>query len=372
MKTVVLQENLARGLNFVSRSVAARPQLPVLANVLLKTDGGRLRLSATNLETGVHCWSGARVEKEGEVTVPAKIFTEFINSLPQDKVSLSFEDNMLTAECLNSRADFNTVPAKEFPAIPLFPEKPLFLLPSSLFKKAITRVSFAAATDEGRPVLTGVLVEIGTKEISFVATDGFRLSLFKTQKPKGLIVEKEVKILIPARALSEVLKVMDDFGGEKEISFAMSKEANQAMFLVEDCLVASQLIGGEYPAYQKIIPQGQSGKIQTDKEDFLRAIKMAAIFARDSANIVRLKIDKGEIIVSANAPQVGNNITAVGCKGDAEGEIAFNAKYLLDFLNIASGEQVFLETNGSLAPGIFKSSLDPDFLHVIMPVRVQT
>jgi len=389
MKLMVLQENLNRGVSFVSRSVAARPNLPVLGNILLGTDEGRLKLTATNLETGVHFWVGAKIEKEGSITVPARIFSEFVSSLPKEKAEIEMVDNMLVVKCGAAEATFNVLSATEFPPVPRFPKEKLFSLEKQLFLEAINKVSFAAATDEGRPTLTGVLLEISEKEITFAATDGYRLSVYKTEKPKAFKAdEKETRFLIPAKTLLEVGRSMGEgkflAGGntavktkknteekEEDVLFAKLGTGNQAVFAFGDCQVVTQLVGGEYPAYQKIIPETFETKINIETEALTAAVRTAAIFARESANIVKLNIENEKLTVSANTPQVGTNKTTIEVKGKGSGEIAFNSRYLLDFLGAATGEEIVFETSGPLTPGVFRLAKEKGYLHIIMPVRVQ-
>jgi len=383
MKLTILQENLIKGLNIVGRSVATRPQLPILANILLSAEEGRLRMAATNLEMGVNFWAGAKIEKEGSFTVPARAFLEFVSSLPKEKVEVSLEEGQLVVKCGSYEASFNGIAATEFPSLPSFPEEALFTLKKEILTEALQKVSFAAATDEGRPVLTGVLFKFLGKDLFLVATDGFRLSVFKIPNPLPKTKE-ETKILLPARALAEVIKATSGEGGEKsagklgkskeekgEMEFALLPHGNQAIFSADSTEIVTQLIGGEFPNYEKIIPAEGGTKITVLGEELLRAVRMAAIFARDSANIVRFKIENERLSVSANAAQVGKNKSELAVRGSGEGEIAFNSKYLLDFLNVAGEKEVSLEMTSPLSPGVFKIVGEEEYLHIIMPVRVQ-
>ena len=371
MKLTILQENLIKGLNLVGRSVATRPQLPILANILLSAEEGRLRMAATNLEIGINFWAGAKIEEEGSFTVPARAFLEFISSLPKEKVEISLEEGQLVVRCDSYEASFNGIAATEFPALPSFPEEELFSLKKETLTEALQKASFAAAADEGRPVLTGVLFKFLGKDLFLAATDGFRLSVVKIPNPLPKKKE-ETKILLPARALAEVIKATSGESGEKkEIAFALLPRGNQAIFSVENTEIVTQLIGGEFPNYEKIIPAEGGTKITVAGEDLLRAVRMAAIFARDSSNIVRFKIEEGKLLVSANAAQVGKNKSEIEVKGGGEGKIAFNSRYLLDFLNVVGEKEVSLEMSSALSPGVFKIVGEENFLHIIMPVRVQ-
>lgn len=370
MNFIVLQENLNKGLNFINRFSAVRPQIPVLSNILFKTDEGRIKLSATNLEMGAHIWIGAKVEKEGETTLPAKTITDFIGSLSSGKIN--FLVNEEGAKIFNEEATavFNTLPSGDFPAMATPEKEPFAVIDGGDFKEAVKKLIYATATDLSRPILTGVLIETSAKETRMVATDGFRLSFVSGLKLKKS-PEKEKKLIVPGRALLEALKITEEQSGEKTISLFFGKEENQIIIASGDCQIATQLIGGEYPSYQKIIPQKEGERIKIDRQLFLKAIKTASVFARESANIIKLKTKPGQMQVLANAPQYGNNVFTFSCEGEKVGEIAFNTKYLLDFLTATEEEEITLDYEGALSPGIFKIPKVPNFLQVIMPVRVQ-
>jgi DNA polymerase-3 subunit beta len=378
MKVSILQENLNKGINTASRFVASRAQLPVLNNLLLKTDRGRLKISATNLETGLNLWLGAKVEKEGAISIPAKILAEFVSSLPSAKVDFEVKENQLFLTCGSYRADFIGLPASEFPVIPSLSKQSATVFEGEFLSKAIGQVAFAAAVDEARPVLTGVLMSISETEVILVATDGYRLSLKKislkeNKKIKGLDKLKKFKkgLIVPARTLTEVARIVND-SEEGEVRLMVTPEANQMIFALGEAEIVSRLIEGEFPDYQKIVPDQSTTKLSLDKEDLLRAVRMASIFARESANIIRFKVDSSKLEVSANTAQVGSNFSNIEAKVTGKGgKIAFNSRYLLDFLNAAEADQVVFELSSALNPGLFTLPKDPSFLHIIMPVRVQ-
>jgi len=373
MKLSILQENLARGLATTSRSVATRAQLPVLSNILLKTDQGRLKLSATNLETGINLWLGAKIEKEGAISVPAKILTEFVASLPAGKVEMEAQENSLKITSGSYEASFVGMASSEFPAIPSLKKKADLTLSGSLLASAINEVAFAAAQDEGRPVLAGVLLKSQEERLVLVATDGYRLSFKKLKEITGLGKVKDLKkgLVLPARTLFEVAKItIDDEEGKLGVS--VTPEANQLIFATSEVEVVSRLIEGNFPDFEKIIPEKGKTKALLDREELTRAVRMAAIFARESANIVKFTIGGSRFEVSANTAQVGENKSVLEAKIEGEkGEIAFNSRYLLDFLSVVGSEQVSFEMSGGLNPGVFRAVGEPSYLHIIMPVRVQ-
>lgn len=373
MKIQTLQENLNKGLITASRIISTKAQLPILANVLLRTDNGRLQISATNLENGISLWIGAKVEKEGEITIPARVLTEVVSSLPAGKVDFEVSENSLSLSTGGYNARFNGISSSEFPKLPTYLPENLIALPANKLLQAINQVAFAAATDEGRPVLTGVLLKIFGSSLSLVATDGYRLSLKQIELEKP--VKEDVTLILPAKTLMEVSKLITEEKKEENqvVKMGFTKEQNQVVFVFPELELFSRVIDGTFPDYEKIIPQSSTSKIFLDKESFARAVKIVSIFARESANIVKCKIKKGLLEMSANSPQVGDNLNSLEIKleGD-EGEIAFNFRFLQGFLNAVSGSEITIEMNGPLSSGIFREVGDSSFLHIIMPVRLQT
>lgn len=372
MKLTCLQENLSRGLATVSRSVASRPQLPVLANILLATDKGRLKLSTTNLETSITIWLGAKVEKDGAITVPARILTEFVSTLPADKIELEIEENRLSVSCGGYFARFHGLAASEFPPLPFVEGKEGTILPEEKLRQAIAQVVFAAASDEARPVLTGVLLRFAKKGIDLVATDGYRLSVKKIKADLAADLVGQEQLIVPARALAEVARSLPETGEKADLRLSVTEEANQAIFVTPDAQIVTRLLEGEFPDFAKIIPAEHQTEAILDREELTKAVKMAAIFARESANIVRLSFGKDEATVSANTAQVGENKSSLAAKVTGKpDQIAFNSRYLLDYLGSIVSEELSFEMSGSLSPGVFHPQGDETFLHLIMPVRVQ-
>ncbi|MBI4999822.1 DNA polymerase III subunit beta [Candidatus Gottesmanbacteria bacterium] len=367
MQFSCLQENLSKGLAIVSRFVSSRPQLPVLANILLSAHQGKLKLGATNLESGIILQIGAKIEKEGEITIPAKTLTELIGSLPADKVELLLKENHLKINCQNFEASISGLSAAEFPPLPAASGKPSFSFKTEEISLPISQVAFAAAQDESRPVLSGVKIKNQEKNLVLAATDGFRLSVKKLPQSSSLPID----LILPARTLIEVARILGE-EKEKEASLEVNKEQNQVIFSLANAEIVCRLLEGEFPNFEKIIPGSFASRAIIAKEEFLAAIRTASIFAREAANIIKFKIENGKFQISANAPQVGENITIIEAKTEGEGgEIAFNSRFLLDLLNIVPQEEIIFEMSGPLSPGVFKPLGDESFLHIIMPVRVQ-
>lgn len=374
MKLSVLQENLAKALSATSRTVATQAQLPILNNVLLTTDKGRLKLSATNLETGINFWVGAKIEEKGSVSIPAKVLTEFVATLPPEKIELVTKENSLNLVCGAHQANFVGLPASEFPPIPTLKGKEIIAFNFGDLYKAITQVAFAAAQDEGRPVLAGILMVVKGKNLVLVATDGYRLSIKKISGLKEIKKATELKkgLIIPARTLMEVARIAGEQEQEKKVGLTVSSDSNQVIFSTPEAEIVSRLIEGDFPDFEKVIPSKGETKVIVETESLTKAAKMASIFARESANIVRVEIKDSTFKVSANTAQVGSNISEIKVKAEGKkNKIALNSRYLLDFLNSVGAEQISFEMSSPLNPGVFKPVGDNSLLHIIMPVRVQ-
>lgn len=367
MQATILQENFAKGLSFVTKVASSKTQLPILNNILLETEEGRLKLSATNLETSISFWIGATVAEKGAVTVPARLLFELVASFPKDKIQLTVEKTMLQLVCGESQATLAGIDAAEFPPLPKADQKKDTTLKQELLDKSLPFVLIAASTDEGRPILTGVKFSEKGGQFEMVATDGYRLSVKKLPQIPGF---KE-GVVVPARALSEASRILTD---EKatELDLYFSQDKNQIIFLSPHAQIATRLIEGEYPAYEKIIPASFTTRTTFGKEEFLKAVRLAAVYAKEAANILRLEIRGGAVMVTANSPQIGENKTKVEAKIEGEGgEIAFNARFLIDLLSVFPESEIVFEMTGPLAPGVFKPVKDDSYLHIIMPVRVQ-
>ena len=375
MKVSCLQENLAKGLSIVGRAVATRSTLPVLSNVMLATDGSRLKLSATNLEIGIVCWIGAKVEEDGSITVPARLLTDFVNSLPPERIDmeLTVRTQTLNLKCARFEANIKGIDAQEFPLIPTAGEDSKISLEPSMLRQMIDQVVFAAATDESRPILTGVLAKFQGEQLTLAAADGFRLSVRTAHLPEP--VSETVAVIVPGRALAELSRICGE--QEQPIEVTITPARNQALFHMANVDLVSQLIEGNFPDYNQIIPQTYSTRTVISTSDFLKAAKTANIFARDAANIVRLEIvpggelAPGRLTLTATSAEVGDNVGEIDAVIEGEEmEIAFNAKYLIDVLSVVDAAQVALETTSSSSPGVIRPVGSEDFTHVIMPMHI--
>lgn len=367
MDLEVLQENLSKALSITSRFVSSRAQLPVLANILLKSDKTKLTLSATNLETSASISLGAKIKNDGELTIPAKNFFEIVSNLPLGTIHLVSEKENLKIEGAGFNGRISGMNSSDFPKVPQVVKKDESIdLTKTEFLIALPQVLFAASSDETRPVLTGIYFILSKKNLSLVATDGFRLSK-KVIDFEGFT--KEIKTVIPKNILLEVSRIGEESGN---VLLVIKEKEKQVVFGFDNLILSSRVLEGEYPDYEKIIPKSSNVKVRADKEELLRAVRLASVFARDSANIVKIKTLKDSIKLSAESSQVGNQETTVDAKIEGEQiEISFNYKFLEDFLRVVTGEEVLMEFNNASSPGVFTDPKDPNFLHLIMPVKIQ-
>ncbi len=377
MKVYLLSENLQKKILFVNHAISSRSQLPILLNFLMEADSGRFSVSATDLEIGITVDIPVKIEKNGKTTVSAKTFTELISTISSDKITLETSEEGLSLTGEKTKTLFQTTPAEDFPRLYEEKGKQIITLKKEEMGKDFSKIVFAASPDSERPALSGVLIKEEKEGFLLVATDGYRLSLkkqalknVKKNPPTGGTTEP-ISMLVPARVIRELIQMGKDTE-EGEVRIYASKEKNQIIFSQGDTTLVGRLIEAEFPNYEKIIPTDFSTKTTFEREELQKAIKSGYVFARQTAGIIKLAIKKDRIIVSANAPSVGKNTIEVEAKTEGEeNEIAFNARYLLDFLSNATGETISFEMTGPLNPGVFREIEDPSFIHLIMPIRVQ-
>ena len=375
MKVSCLQENLAKGLGIVGRAVSPRSTLPVLGNVLLATDAGRLKLSATNLEVGINCWIGARVEEEGAITVPARTFVDLVNALPPEQVDMELVVRTQTLNLRAGRSEANVkgIDAQEFPIVPVPEGDDGIPIEPDVLRTAVSQVAFAAATDESRPILTGVLAKFEGAQLTLAAADGFRLSVRTIPLPQP--IPDPFSIIIPARALTELGRISSE--QKDPIIVTVTPTRNQVIFQLTDIVLVSQLIDGNFPDYRQIIPRERTTHTVVDTAAFLKACKTALIFARDAAHITRVHVKPGSeltpgyVVVSATSAETGDDVSEFDASIEGEEiEIAFNVRYMIDLLSVVGTPQVALDTTMPSSPGVIRPVGDVDFTHVIMPMHL--
>lgn len=382
MKITCTQQNLSRGLSVVSHAVSNRSTLPILANVLVATEDGQLKLSATNLEIGInYLVEIEEIMETGATTVPAKLITDFVGSLPPELVEISVpeDSSTLTVKSGDNEAKIKGMDSSEFPLIPTREgnESPV-IISAALLKEMIAEVAFAAADDESRPVFTGVLVQVGEKKITFAAADAFRLAV--RTAPLDGFEGKQEDILIPARTLNELARILPSEG---DVEMVVTPNRSQVLFHTKQIDLVSRLIEGNFPNYRQIIPKSQDTTTRAEiaSKEFAARIKLAALFARDSSNITRIKINRGDnegrdtgsITIEATAEDLGNNKSELSANVDGpEQQIIFNVKYLSDVMAVIGTSEVAIEVSAPTRPGVIKPIGLPeqnDYTYVIMPMH---
>ena len=374
MKVSVSQQQLAQGLSIVSRAVSPRSTLPVLENVLLATDEGRLRLAATNLELGISCWIGAQIQEEGSITVPARLLTDMVSTLPNDTVHLSVNTNTctLSVRCSPASTEIKGIDAQEFPPMPATDATEGIRLKVSAFKEMVQQVTFAASTDEARPVLQGIQTTVNEKEIVMASTDGFRVSVSKRSIENAS--HKPMSMIIPARALNELARIATD--GESEVRMVIPSGRGQVVFRLDSAELVSQLIDGTFPDYKVIVPRTFKCHTIISTPTFLKACKQAEIIARSGTgnNVIRLTLQPnpdrpGQVEVSAQSEETGSYDTKIDANIDGAGlVVAFNVRFLREVLEVIKTPNLILETNDHKSPARVQPVGDENFQHVIMPM----
>lgn len=372
MKLTVLQQDLLPGVQAVARSSGIKSTLPVLANILLQTDNGVLKLHGTNLELGVVKTVACEIIDEGDITVPARTFLEIVSSLSGSKITLETSADQLNIATSTFHATINGISATEFPSIPLSSEKSIFVS-SKVLQSSLPEIAFAAASDEGRPILTGILTEIKNNTLELVATDGFRLAHKTTSLSES--TDQTFRSLIPRKTFEEVVRLMNEDlpkGEEQNVEIATSENQNQIIFTIGSTKLSSRLIEGQFPSWEKIIPSTILTTATVDRGEFLKAVKLSSVFARgDNANIIKLHTYTNKIELSSETRELGTQQSEV--EATIEGEeitIAFNAKFLIEALQSTNASDISLEFSGNLSAALMKPVGETGLEYVIMPVRL--
>jgi DNA polymerase-3 subunit beta len=362
MRLQVTQENLNRALSNVARVATGRNTLPILSNILIKTTNNRLTIAATNLDIAITNYIGSKVSEEGSITVPARLMQEFISSLPPGVIDLKLDDYKLNIKTDQYQSVINGISAEEYPVMPAITKGQKFTISSSILKKALTQVIFAAASDESRPVLTGVYIYSLAGQLFMVATDSYRLAEKMLTKSN-----QTVSLLVPASALQDLLRIISD--EEEEVS--ITHDDQQVLFKVGDVELVARLIEGKYPEVRKLIPAEFSVTALVKRSELLNITKVSSLFARESAGSITLQVDSQEknLSIRSIASQLGENTAATSGKIQGDGSITLNSRYLLDSLHALTGEEVVFGFNGKLEPSAIRDPADPSYTHIIMPLK---
>jgi DNA polymerase-3 subunit beta len=373
MNISVLQENLAKAVSIATKAVESRPTLPVLSNLLLEAEDSRLRIAATNLQMSITVWIGAKVDQAGSITLPAKTFADLVNNLSKERVDIQLDASTSTVKvsCGSTKSNIKGIDADEFPPIN-HAETPDLLIDAKVLRDMINQTAFAAAREDNRPILTGVYTLIEGENITMAAADGFRLAVRNGRL--NLAYDKKVELVIPARALMEVARVISDEDGE--IGISLPSKRDLVSFHLPNVEISSQLLEGRFPDFAAIIPRSYISSSVIYREDFLRQCKRAEIFSRDNANSGRLVIkparsagEAGTLMIIGKSSERGDTDGVLDAHIEGEPlDVSFNIKYLIDVLNVIGEERVIFQSNGTEHPGVIRVEGREDFVHVIMPM----
>lgn len=365
MELSVTQENLSRALSVVGRVASTKTQLPILGNILFRTDASRLLIAATNLEIASTQYIGAKVAKPGAITIPARLVSEFISNLPKGLVDLKVVGNNLHIQSGSYTSVINGVIADDFPELPTINESASvsYSILTDDFKQAVSQTIITASSDSTRPVLTGVYWHSHDGELYLAATDGYRLSERKLVKTAS-----EVAAIIPVTTLQEVLRTLNDDVEQVEVLF----DETQVRFRLGESEVISRLIDGNFPDYRQLIPAKSEIAITANKSDFVRIVKIASLFARESGGSITLAsdADKKTLSIHSIASELGENTSELTVETTSTGQITLNSRYLAEALSVVEDDTILFEFSGKLSPSILKSAKkDTNYYHVIMPLK---
>ncbi|PIS23224.1 DNA polymerase III subunit beta [candidate division WWE3 bacterium CG08_land_8_20_14_0_20_40_13] len=372
MKFEVLLDNFVKGLSYAGKAISVKATLPVLANVLLETDKGRIKISATDLEKSVSVWVGAKVLEEGSITIPARVLYEFVASIKAPQITARVEGGFLVLESEGVYSKISGMAPEEFPKL-LAEEKgnEICGIDPKVLADAVSKVSFAAASDDSRPILTGIMINFSKDSLTFAAVDGFRLAEKVITLKKSAV--KEFSCVVPAKSLAEIARIFG--GGEKEVEVGFFENDNAFYISSPDIFATIRVLEGDFPDYKKIIPQDSTSKAEFATSDFSQSIRLAGVFAKDESKIIKLTLikEKEEIEVRSETQEVGEVLAKIKakCEGD-DITIAFNSKFLADFLANLPNPQGVLEmvSMGPLSPALFVVEKNQNYRYVVMPVRV--
>lgn len=365
MELTVTQENFARALSAVGRVASTKTQLPILSNILLRTDGNRLLVAATNLEVATTQYIGAKIVKPGAITVPARLISEFVSSLPKDSIELKVVNNNIHLKSGNYTSVINGVIADDFPELPTINEKSSISYSINIedFKQAVSQTIITASSDSTRPVLTGVYWHSFEGQLYLAATDGYRLS-----ERRLVETTSEVSAIIPVQTLQEVLRTIVEDSDTVDILF----DETQVRFRINEAEIISRLVDGNFPDYRQLIPKQSEINAVVNKQEFVRVTKIAGLFARESGGSVTLTVDADKKAVSLHsiASEMGENTSELTAEVTSSGQITLNSRYLSEALSVIDDETIELSFSGKLSPCILKSTKkDTNYYHVIMPLK---
>jgi DNA polymerase III subunit beta len=376
MRLSCAQEDLHRGLSAVSRAIPSRSTLPITQHVLLEAEGDSITLSATDAETiAITYRITATIDEAGSITMPSRLLADFVATLPHETISMTLAERsrQVSLTCVRNTASIGGMDPDDFPPIPSVQSVDSISLDAARLRAAITQTVFAAATDDSRPVLTGVHFHFKDGQLRLAAADGFRLSVHTMD----IDTPADRTAIVPARALGELARLLQEVG-DGQVVVTFNQAGTQVQFDVGHARLIANLIQGSFPNYDQLIPANYNTRTEVAVAEFMRETRIASIFARDGSGIVRIIGTPGEgnspgrLVITARADEVGDNEGIMDALVEgAESKIAFNGRYLTDVLNIIDTDRVAIETTSPSSPGVLRPVGNDRFVHVVMPMFVQ-
>ncbi|HTY13001.1 MAG TPA: DNA polymerase III subunit beta [Candidatus Omnitrophota bacterium] len=373
MEFIFEKDALQSGVSTVERIVSTRSTLPIIGNILIEANKNGVKISANNLEMGMELNIPAKVTKEGSILIPAKTISGIVSKLPEGDISFKLkEKGLINLSYKKSIFNIHGLPPDEFPQLPKVKEAKNLTIDAEKFAEMIEQTVFAASTSEEKFVLNGVLMEAGkaegeTSNLRLIATDGYRLAK-RGEKVQGIDITTSA--IIPAKALNEIYKIIK---GGKNGSLKISLSGDQIAFKYNDAYLVSRLIQGQFPDYKQVVPKTSDIKITVETKGLLQSAERAAVIASQSANIIKMEVKAGQLVLLAQAPDVGSveEVIEVDVKGKEKASVAFNVRLLTDALKAIGTEKIQLELGAPLSPGMIKPKDGEDFTYIVMPIRTQ-
>jgi DNA polymerase-3 subunit beta len=365
MKFNALKEPFLKGINTVSKAINTKTAIPALSNILITSEKNNIKLTASDLHVTITAKIGADVESEGSITVPGKLLSSFVSQIAAEKLSCQLDGENFKVQTPKIKSSFATINADEFPGVEILHEGNLLKLKSDEFSKALQHIQFVPAISDSRPVLTGIYIKIASGKLIMAATDGFRMVEYVLNANSG---DLDISCIVPAKVFVDIAKIF--CAEEDQIDLYINKDKNVVGLKVNNMEAQLRMLDGDYPNYRAIIPAEFTNKAEMDKNSLGNGIKLASIFSKDYDNMIKISQTADLIEIKSQPTESGSNSSQVdGTFAGTPIDIAFNAKYMIDFVNNVSGEKIIMESNEPLKPTAFRSSDNPDFIYIVMPMR---
>jgi len=366
MKIICSKDNLLNGVQVVQRAVSSKNPLTILSGILITTEDNTLRLTATDLEIGIECSIPVTVLEPGSVVLPARYLGDIVRRLPDTKIEIitNHENYVTTLRYGQSEFTIHGLAPDDYPLLPDIQGQQSYTVKADLFINMIKQVAFATSTDNNRPIFTGALLTIDDSKLTMVATDTHRLAFRQALLNDGN--GQHISVIIPGKTLNEISRIM--VSDDSEIKMTVTD--NQILFTADGVCLISRLVEGQFPNYQQVIPQGYKSRVRVNVRDLAGATERAALLARDGSSVIKFIVKPDYLIINSNTPDIGHAHEEINISLEGEElQIAFNSKYLLDVLKVIEAEEICIELNGPLSPGVIKNVETDNYIYLILPIR---